>query len=96
MTYAEIATAVAAIDGVVSANLWTSVSGKERIYIEFTRVWADGKMDESVGGKSYLDINSGKIVSGTNGYNRSPFINSHTKRFHDDNGTFAKIEAILS
>lgn len=92
---AEIAARIQDIAGVESANVWTKVAGKERIYIELMRADSDGKRYGGQGAKIYLDLNTGKVVSGRDGYNRSPYINSFTKRYHEDADTLAKIEAAI-
>ena len=74
-----------------SASIWNKVHGKERIYIEVIRTDRDGKRYGGSGGKCYLDLITGEVMSSNSGYNKSFYINSFTKSFHEDNKTTEKI-----
>lgn len=91
----EIAARAKQIAGVNSASIWTSVAGKERVYIDLMRADKQGHDYGGVGGRVYVDVNSGKIVAGKDGYNGTPFFNSYTKSYHEANGTIAKIAAAI-
>lgn len=92
MTITEITAKIAALPFVEKASAWTKVAGKERIYIDLKRYDRNGKIFGGVGGSCYIDIASGKLMHGTNGYNDSAFCNSYTKRYHEDNDSFGKIK----
>lgn len=92
----EIAAIVAAMPEIETANVWTKIAGKERIYIEVIRTDRDGKRYGGSGGKCYIDLNSGKVLAEKNGYNGTFYVNSFTKDFHVENGTTDKIRAIVA
>lgn len=92
----KIAAAIGELPEIESVNLWSSVAGKERIYIELIRTDRDGKRYGGVGGKCYLDLQNGRLLGSNSGYNGSIYCNSFTKDYHTENGTAAKIRAIVA
>jgi hypothetical protein len=88
----KIAANIRDISGIVEANVWKKVAGKERIYITLMRADSNGKNFGGEGGRIYLDLNSGEVVTGKSGYNGTPFYNTYTLHFHSDNDTLSKIK----
>ena len=93
---AEIASEIARMQEIESSSVWTKVEGKERIYVEVIRTDADGNRFGGSGGQCWVDLNSGRVLAKTGGYNGSFYINSYTKSFHSGNGTTDKIRAIVA
>lgn len=93
---AELTAAVSAMPEVETAEAWTKVAGKERVYIEVIRTDRDGKRYGGSGGKCYIDLGTGKVMASATGYNKTFYLNSFTKEFHTTNGTTDKIRAIVA
>jgi hypothetical protein len=93
---AALATMIAAMPEVESARAWTSVPGKERIYVEVIRTDVDGKRYGGNGGQCWVDLNTGAVLAKNDRYNGTFYFNSFTKSFHVANGTTDKIRAIVA
>ena len=91
-----IAAKVAAMPEVEDANVWTRAAGKERIYVNVIRTTREGKRYGGNGGTAIIDLNTGRVVKGANGYNGSIYCNSFTKDFHENKGTTDKIREIVA
>lgn len=93
----EVLEKIAALDVVESAKLWTSVPGKQRIYIEMLRVDRNGRRYGGAGSQGlYIDLNAGALVRGRNGYNGGTFINSLCSSYHAGRRSLGMIEAIIA
>lgn len=91
-----IVQALSALDFIESATAWTKVPGKERIYVEVMRADRGGNRFGGVGGKMYIDLSTGKVMSAKTGYNGTCYCNSYTADFHKGNGTVAHILRIAA
>ena len=92
----EIAAQIEAMPEIESVNVWTKVAGKERIYVDVIRTTQDGTRYGGSGGRCFVDLNTGRVLKDSNGYNGSIYLNTYTKDFHTERKTTDLIRAIIA
>jgi hypothetical protein len=79
--------------GVIGANAWTRVPGKERIYVDLEKLNGGRNWNGGIGHRVVVDLNDGSVKLDTQ-YGRT-WAGGATRDFHTENDTLGKIAAVV-